>query len=156
MHVLHKCDNRKCVNPNHLFLGNQTDNTNDMLMKKRQAVGSKIAISTMSESQVEQILEGIKIGKFNSRKQIVESFKITYDTLDYFLRKGGWSHITQKYSNNELENMRRSLNLTSKLTKLEIKQLKEDLKNGVSIVQLMSKFNVSKSAICYYKYNRNK
>ena len=33
--VLHKCDNRLCVRPAHLFVGSLSDNTQDMLSKKR-------------------------------------------------------------------------------------------------------------------------
>ena len=39
--VLHHCDNRACVNPKHLYLGDQSDNMNDMWSRCRRAKPGK-------------------------------------------------------------------------------------------------------------------
>lgn len=39
--VLHHCDNRKCVNPDHLYVGNREDNIRDMLVRKRHGSSNK-------------------------------------------------------------------------------------------------------------------
>lgn len=42
MVVMHTCDNPKCINPNHLKLGTQQDNMNDMKIKGRSTKGKKL------------------------------------------------------------------------------------------------------------------
>lgn len=42
MLVLHRCDNPKCINPQHLFLGTAMDNTNDMISKNRAFYQKKL------------------------------------------------------------------------------------------------------------------
>ena len=53
-HVLHSCDNRKCCNPAHFFLGNYADNQKDAYKKVRRAQpkGSEHANALLNNDQV--------------------------------------------------------------------------------------------------------
>lgn len=42
MLVCHKCDNRKCINPDHLFLGTHKDNMQDCLSKGRMVINKGV------------------------------------------------------------------------------------------------------------------
>jgi len=50
--ILHRCDNRKCVNVEHLFLGTFDENMADMVAKKRQAYGERSGRAKLSDKDI--------------------------------------------------------------------------------------------------------
>jgi HNH endonuclease len=58
MNVLHRCDNPPCINPDHLFLGTQSDNVRDTETKGRgnHPRGSQVHTAILTEKQVREIL----------------------------------------------------------------------------------------------------
>lgn len=69
LHVLHRCDNRKCANPAHLFLGTNRDNVMDKVAKNRQArhIGSANGMSKLTNIQVVEIRELYALGNYTQR-----------------------------------------------------------------------------------------
>lgn len=53
--VCHSCDNPKCVNPSHLFVGTTYDNVQDKMRKGRQRHGHKQGHRVLSETDVIKI-----------------------------------------------------------------------------------------------------
>lgn len=76
MQVCHKCDNRKCCNPNHLFLGTAKDNAHDRDSKGRTArhFGTKNPNSKLTEQEVRNIKFLVNMGI--SRKSLSEIYNI--------------------------------------------------------------------------------
>ncbi len=65
-HVLHKCDNRRCCNPNHFFVGSYADNQLDAYRKKRrsQPKGEKHANAKLTNKQAEEIRKRYAAGEY--------------------------------------------------------------------------------------------
>ena len=55
--VCHSCDNRKCINPSHLFLGSRLDNMQDAVSKGRQARGKMLPHTILSDEDKIEIAD---------------------------------------------------------------------------------------------------
>jgi hypothetical protein len=88
--ICHKCDNPKCINPEHLFTGTFKDNYDDMVAKGRvnKARGSRIGISKLTESQVIQIRKSRK-----SLAQLATVYGVTENTIRRILNRELWKHV---------------------------------------------------------------
>ena len=87
--VLHKCDNRKCVNPRHLFLGTNADNVKDMVKKGRQAKGEKNGRSKLTRGEVENIRKIYKEEKCIHR-EIADQFGVSISSIRKIVNKEYW------------------------------------------------------------------
>lgn len=86
--VLHKCDNRLCVNPAHLFLGTKKDNASDKVSKGRQRAGAKHPMAKLSKAQVSNIRRLLR-GQ-TSQRVIAELFSISQQQVSKIKTKKRW------------------------------------------------------------------
>lgn len=61
--VCHRCDNRKCCNPDHLFSGTRLANMQDAVSKGRQAKGFDLPFSKLSDSDIDEIVRRATSGE---------------------------------------------------------------------------------------------
>ena len=92
--VLHKCDNRKCVNPDHLFLGTQKDNMYDMIKKNRNKVlkGSDNPCSKLNEEQVVIIRDSYSNGNVSYRR-LADEFDVSPKLIELVVKREVWRHV---------------------------------------------------------------
>lgn len=106
LYVLHKCDVRSCVNPDHLYLGTDADNKADMVRRARSAKGDRSgarthpekiprgeasAASKLTSSQVAEI-RTLPRG-YGTGVRIAERFGISQMTVSDIRCGRTWAHL---------------------------------------------------------------
>lgn len=84
LYVLHKCDNPKCCNTDHLWLGTKKDNTQDMMKKGRQSDSCK----TLTPDAVGSIRQSNKTGP-----ELASEYGVAYCTIWKVKTRRTWGHI---------------------------------------------------------------
>lgn len=93
--VCHKCDNRPCCNPNHLFKGTRNDNMQDMIQKgrddhTRSPRGIENGMSKINEDIVRLIRNR---GNFETHRAIADELNLTRSQVSRIINRTAWAHV---------------------------------------------------------------
>ena len=99
MFVCHTCDNPKCVNPNHLFLGTAKDNAYDCIHKGRATfqnhelkpknLGNTIYAQKLNLEKANHIRSLFNTGRY-TRRELSSKFNVSKRNICYILRGQIW------------------------------------------------------------------
>lgn len=94
LHVCHTCDNRKCVNPEHLFLGTHADNMADMKAKGRaKGREQKGHLNANCKLKEQDVLEIFKLLPEMNNKEIASLFGVAHSTISGIRLGKSWNHL---------------------------------------------------------------
>lgn len=99
--VLHKCDNRRCCNPSHLFLGSQADNMKDMAAKGRgvkakgytrpDVRGELNNRAGLTQNDVREIRRRAVMG--TTQKKLALEYNVGTATINSIVLRKTWRHV---------------------------------------------------------------
>ena len=94
--VLHRCDNRKCVNPEHLFLGTKGDNNKDAMYKGRNSYGERRWKAVLTEQDVLEIRKRYTAGN-SDRRKLSNEYGIGYQQIWRITKGRSWRHLLETH-----------------------------------------------------------
>ncbi len=90
--VCHTCDNRRCVNPEHLFLGTNAENLKDMVLKGRSARGVRNHLAKLTELNVAMIKSCLE-AKTAAQRVLASRYGVTKQAVGAISRGVTWRHV---------------------------------------------------------------
>lgn len=89
--ICHRCDNRICVRPDHLFLGTRLENAQDKVSKGRAPRGSENAAAKLTEAQVLTIRTASH--RRGTRARLAREHGVSVSTIKQIWSGAIWTHV---------------------------------------------------------------
>jgi len=91
--VRHKCDNRKCINPDHLELGTQQENVKDISERRRWSdrSGSKNSQAKLNESLIPEVIRRLR--NFEKQKDIAKDLGVSQQIISRIKCGDAWKCV---------------------------------------------------------------
>lgn len=89
--VCHSCDNKLCINPDHLWVGTQQDNMTDKVSKDRQPKGETHGRARLTEADVLSIREQLASGI--SQTGIAIKYGVHKSTISLIANRKKWGWL---------------------------------------------------------------
>jgi len=91
--VLHRCDTRACVRPDHLFLGTHAENVADKVRKRRQLRGEAMPTSRLTEQDIRELRRRYALGD-TSFALLAKEYGVAQGTVRLAVRGINWAYLT--------------------------------------------------------------
>lgn len=89
--VAHRCDNKACINPSHLFLTTQQGNMKDMVRKGRGLRGEAHPQAQLTTEDVREIKQSLRLGVMGT--ELAHRYGVTPSAICAINKGVTWSHI---------------------------------------------------------------
>lgn len=90
--ILHSCDNRACVNPEHLRIGTHAENMVDRKVRGRTAVGERCRSTRLTPALVREIRRRHEDGEGTS--VLALEYGVTDRSILHVVTRSTWRHVT--------------------------------------------------------------
>lgn len=87
-YLLHKCHNRCCINPEHLYVGTQKQNVQDQIEQGTFVYGERNGYAKLKEADVKLA----RASGFSCR-ELADYFNVSYYTMWDVLKQRSWKHL---------------------------------------------------------------
>ena len=91
LQVCHSCDNPRCCNPDHLFLGTNWDNARDCVKKGRVPLGEARSGAKLTAEKVREIRSALLDGC--SRRELAQKFNMSWNAIRDISIGRSWRHV---------------------------------------------------------------
>lgn len=150
MCVCHNCpngDNRNCVNPEHLWIGNHLQNNRDKGIKGTQCKGITNGQHKLSENDVKEIKKRLINGEYGT--DLSKEYDVSPGLIYHIKQARSWKYLLDKNEKNKLKKIK--VHYSHKLTENDVRQIRKKYSSGERVTDIANEYGLTTTFVSRIK-----